>query len=86
MSEVGLSYHYKRIKMSKKWLSLGVVSIFLLTLVFYIPAIRGGYVWDDDFYVTNNLTLRTFDGLQRIWLEIGAVPQYFIHWCIQAFG
>ena len=63
--------------MSKKWLSLGAGFILLMTLVFYIPAIRGGYVWDDDYYVTNNLTLRTFDGLRRIWLEIGAVPQYY---------
>jgi len=48
-----------------------------MTMVFYIPAIRGGYIWDDDSYVTNNLNLRTLDGLRRIWFEIGAVPQYY---------
>jgi hypothetical protein len=63
--------------MSKKWLRLGATLIFLMTLVFYLPAIGGGYVWDDNAYVTNNLTLRNFDGLRRIWLEMGAVRQYY---------
>ena len=63
--------------MSKKWICLGAIIILLMTLLFYIPAMRGGYIWDDDDYVTNNLTLRTFDGLRRIWLELGAVPQYY---------
>jgi hypothetical protein len=51
----------------------------LLTLVIaaYIPAIMGGFVWDDDDYVTRNPTLSGSGGLQRIWFEIGAVPQYY---------
>lgn len=36
-----------------------------------------GFVWDDDDYVTANPTLRSADGLRRIWLEPGAVPQYY---------
>ena len=63
--------------MSKKWLSLAATLIFLLTLLFYLPAIGGGYIWDDDDYVTTNLNLRTFDGLRRIWLEIGVTKQYY---------
>src|SRR5262245_23120531 len=47
------------------------------TVLAYLPALRNGYVWDDDAYVTANTTLRTLDGLRRIWLEPGAVPQYY---------
>jgi tetratricopeptide (TPR) repeat protein len=51
--------------------------ILLLTLIVYIPAMRGGYIWDDDSYITENTTLRTPDGLRRIWLEPRALPQYY---------
>ena len=42
-----------------------------------MPAFQAGWVWDDDSYVTSNATLRSFDGLRRIWLEPGAVAQYY---------
>jgi hypothetical protein len=51
--------------------------ILLVTLVAYIPAMRGGYIWDDDSYITENPTLRTADGLRRIWFEPRALPQYY---------
>ena len=51
----------------------------LIALVFvaYSPALRGGWIWDDDYYVTHNATLRSLAGLWRIWTDIGAVPQYY---------
>jgi len=49
-------------RMFKKWFALNAVSILLLILVFYLSAIGGGYIWDDDYYVTNNLTLRSLEG------------------------
>jgi tetratricopeptide (TPR) repeat protein len=48
-----------------------------LTLVAYAPALDAGFIWDDDDYVTENPTLRSLDGLQRIWLDYGATPQYY---------
>jgi len=51
--------------------------IILVTMLSYIPAMRGGYIWDDDHYITENTTLRTPDGLRRIWLEPKALPQYY---------
>src|SRR5215212_3578481 len=48
-----------------------------LTVLVYLPAIRGGYVWDDDYHVTDNHTLRSLDGLRRIWFEPGATPQFY---------
>lgn len=49
----------------------------MLTVVAYGPAFRAGWVWDDDSYVTANAALRSPDGLRRIWLEPGAVAQYY---------
>jgi hypothetical protein len=51
--------------------------ILFATLVAYIPAMRGGYIWDDDSYITENPTLRTADGLRRIWFEPRALPKYY---------
>ncbi|UCE62831.1 MAG: tetratricopeptide repeat protein [Nitrospirota bacterium] len=51
--------------------------LLLITIVAYVPAIDGGFVWDDDSYVTENQNLRSLQGLYRIWFEIGAVPQYY---------
>ena len=53
----------------KKKLFLWSGVIILVTMLSYIPAMRGGYIWDDDSYITENTTLRTPDGLRRIWLE-----------------
>lgn len=53
------------------------LALLLLTVVAYLPALDNGFVWDDDDYVTANPTLRSADGLRRIWLEPGAVPQYY---------
>jgi tetratricopeptide (TPR) repeat protein len=49
----------------------------LLTLLAYLPALRGGFIWDDNAYVTENVTLRSAAGLGRIWAEPGALPQYY---------
>jgi tetratricopeptide (TPR) repeat protein len=46
------------------------------TLVAYLPAVRGGFVWDDDAHVTRP-DLRSLDGLRRIWFELGATQQYY---------
>ena len=51
--------------------------IILATLVAYIPAMQGGFIWDDDSYVTQNITLRSTEGLTQIWLEPLSSPQYY---------
>src|SRR3989442_1110205 len=53
------------------------LALALLVVAAYLPVLRAGFIWDDDAYVTANATLRTFGGLRRIWLEPGAVPQYY---------
>ncbi len=43
----------------------------------YLPVVQCGYIWDDDGYILNNDTLRSCDGLRRIWLELTAAPQEY---------
>ena len=56
---------------------VGGAVIVLMILAAYAPALRGGFIWDDDAYVTGNLTLRDAAGLGRMWLTPGAIPQYY---------
>lgn len=35
----------------------------IVTIIAYLPAIQGGFIWDDDDYVTANPTWRTKEGL-----------------------
>ncbi len=55
----------------------GGALILALVLVAYGPALRGGFIWDDDAYVTDNVHLRSTAGLANIWFELGATPQYY---------
>jgi len=52
-------------------------AIVLMTILVYIPAIQGGFVWDDDDYVAENQLLTSPKGLGRIWLEPLSTPQYY---------
>src|SRR4051812_13418561 len=51
-------------------------AFFLLALVVYYPALRGGFLWDDEGHVTRP-ELRSPSGLVRIWSEPGATQQYY---------
>lgn len=53
------------------------IAIIGLTLLAYMPALRAGFIWDDDAYVTANGALRSVDGLRRIWFEPASVSQYY---------
>lgn len=49
----------------------------LATIFAYRPAWNGGFVWDDDFYVTKNRLLTAPDGLRQIWFSLESPSQYF---------
>jgi tetratricopeptide (TPR) repeat protein len=51
--------------------------IVLLVVLAYLPALHGGFIWDDDEYVTNNPLLTAPDGLRRIWFSMDSPSQYF---------
>lgn len=56
----------------------GAVAIFAFTVIAYLPALlQGGFIWDDDMYVTNNIALRSLAGLRDIWFKLGTTPQYY---------
>ncbi|MFH1799902.1 MAG: tetratricopeptide repeat protein [Candidatus Omnitrophota bacterium] len=48
-----------------------------LALLVYLPALRGGFVWDDNDYVTTNTVLRNWHGLWDIWFHPVKLPQYY---------
>jgi tetratricopeptide (TPR) repeat protein len=61
---------------SRRRLRLGVLIIVLATLIAYLPAVRGGWIWDDDDYVTENELLHDADGLVELW-KPGQTHQYY---------
>lgn len=56
---------------------LAGAALVLVTIGCYLPAFRGGFIWDDDRHVSDNRTLHNFHGLWRIWAEPGVTPQYY---------
>lgn len=76
------------------WVAL---ALFGLLVAAYLPALGGGFIWDDNGYVTGNQTLRSLAGLWSIWFDPSATPQYYplVHttfwleyhlWGLDAFG
>jgi len=55
---------------------LGLVLV-VFTIAAYLPAVKAGFIWDDDDYVTNNQHLFSLPGLARIWFDFSATPQYY---------
>src|SRR4029079_19387439 len=55
---------------------VGIVLILLATCTFYLPAIKGDALWDDDAHLTRP-ELQSLNGLYRIWFEPGATQQYY---------
>lgn len=46
------------------------------TFLAYLPALRGGMLWDDSSHVTRP-DLQSLHGLWRIWFSLGATQQYY---------
>jgi Flp pilus assembly protein TadD len=55
--------------MKKAWINLvrGAGLIILLTVVAYVPAMRGGFLWDEVYLVRENPLVKMSDGLYRFW-------------------
>lgn len=54
----------------------GCMLIALIVFIVYIPAINGGFIWDDDAFLTQNPLIRASDGLYRFWFSTEP-PDYF---------
>jgi len=58
-----------------KWLPGLLLSAIVVAC--YLPALWGGWILDDDVYVTANPHLRSVAGLKNIWLEPGGLPDCY---------
>lgn len=58
------------------WRRLLPVALAVLTFLAYLPAWNGKPIWDDDIHITPP-SLRSIDGLARIWTDPAAAPQYY---------
>src|SRR5438046_805716 len=55
---------------------LGCAGLLVLVFAAYWPVLHGGFVWDDDFMLTNNPAVKSPAGLRYIWFTT-ALPDYF---------
>jgi tetratricopeptide (TPR) repeat protein len=56
--------------------ALGAVFIVILTCIIYIPSISGGFIMDDDKLLTDNIIIKTSDGLKRFWCSTEALDYW----------
>jgi tetratricopeptide (TPR) repeat protein len=54
----------------------GFAFIVVVTITVYIPALRAGFIWDDDRYLTENPYVQTWSGLRDIWIP-GRTDQWY---------
>ena len=64
--------------MKNGWRSpiVGAGLIMLLTVLAYLPVMRGGFIWDDDVLITDNRMIKARDGLRRFWFTTEAGDYY----------
>ncbi len=52
------------------------ILLVVITLVAYLPTLRGGFLWDDEPLITQNRMIKTSDGLYRLWFTTDAQDYY----------
>ena len=58
------------------WAAVSVLAVFGGTLAAYLPALHGGFLWDDAAHITAR-SLQGWDGLWKIWFRLGSTQQYY---------
>ena len=58
----------KRRPAGNRQLILGTLVLAGLVILVYFPALKGGFIWDDDDFLTQNPLISAPDGLRRLWL------------------
>jgi tetratricopeptide (TPR) repeat protein len=58
----------------RSWLLAAILMV--ITFAAYVPALRGGFVFDDDSLIVHNRMLHDSDGLHRLWFTTEA-PDYW---------
>ncbi len=62
----------------RPWL-LALVLV-IVTVLAYLPALHGGFTWDDDIWITGNRLIQASDGLYRLWFTTEAANYYPLTW------
>jgi protein O-mannosyl-transferase len=60
---------------ANNWPDLAIVLV-ILTFITYAPALRYGFIWDDDDHFTQNPAMTSVHGLTEIWSSL-AVSRYY---------
>jgi hypothetical protein len=58
----------------RPWLLALILAV--VTFVAYVPAMRGGFIWDDDDHLTANPAMTMPHGLRLIWSSL-SVSRYY---------
>ncbi|MGI8437735.1 MAG: tetratricopeptide repeat protein [Chthoniobacterales bacterium] len=53
------------------WRSFAALALLLTAVIAYLPALRAGFIWDDDILLTANAKMQSLQGLKEIWLGQG---------------
>jgi tetratricopeptide (TPR) repeat protein len=62
--------------MTRRKSFMAVAALVVLTVSTYLPALRNGFMWDDNDHFTQNPAMTAPDGLRRIWSSL-AVSRYY---------
>jgi hypothetical protein len=56
------------------------VLLVLATVLVYLPALKAGFIWDDDLLLTENADIQSPDGLREIWMLPAEFEYYPVTW------
>jgi protein O-mannosyl-transferase len=68
---------------SRTLLSLKAATILLCGVLVYLPALRGGWLWDDEGEIIGNSDLRSLSGLARMWVRPEALDYQPVRTTVQ---
>jgi tetratricopeptide (TPR) repeat protein len=54
----------------------GAILIVVVSCIAYFPALKGGFIWDDEVFVINNRFIKAQDGLYRFWFTTEPVDYW----------
>ena len=63
----------------RPWPVPAAVSLLVLTFVVYLPALQGGFVWDDSTHLLDNVVLQE-NGLARVWFTAASANYWPLTW------
>ena len=58
----------------RRWLA--AAALVGITLLVYLPSLQGGFIWDDDNFLTLNPLIKASDGLYRFWFTTQATDYW----------